>query len=112
MPTAADGSGRRRAGEGELDDRVNADGSATGDETRSDTQIFEDTASHQISDDDDSSLDSIRAEKLKMAERDCYGQDERTWEPPQDMKDKALLIAKQTYIRSNYLSEINDLLIC
>ena len=63
MPTAADGSGRRRAGEGELDDRVNADGSATGDETRSDAQIFEDTASHQISDDDDSSLDSIGAEK-------------------------------------------------
>jgi len=63
MPTAADGSGRCRAGEGELDDRVNADGSATGDETRSDAQIFEDTASHQISDDDDSSLDSIRAEK-------------------------------------------------
>jgi hypothetical protein len=63
MPTAADGSGRRRAGEGELGDRVNADGSATGDETRSDAQIFEDTASHQISDDDDSSVNRIQAEK-------------------------------------------------
>ncbi|KAF8540205.1 hypothetical protein BDD12DRAFT_804699 [Trichophaea hybrida] len=62
MPTAADGSGRRRAEEGELDDRANADGSAIGDETRSDAQIFEDAASYQISD-DDSSVDSIQAEK-------------------------------------------------
>jgi len=40
MPAAADSSGRCRAGEGELDDRVNANGYATGDETRSDAQIF------------------------------------------------------------------------
>ncbi|KAF8846614.1 hypothetical protein BDZ45DRAFT_812194 [Acephala macrosclerotiorum] len=52
MPTAANGSERRRDGEGELNDKVNADGLATGEETRRDAQIFEGAASHQISDDD------------------------------------------------------------
>jgi hypothetical protein len=49
IPTAADGRGRRRYEDGDLDDRANTDGSAIGDETRSDTRIFEDGASHQIS---------------------------------------------------------------
>jgi hypothetical protein len=34
MPTAANGNGRRHDEEWELDDRANADGSATGDGTR------------------------------------------------------------------------------
>jgi hypothetical protein len=63
--------GRRRAGEGELDDRANADGSTTGDEIRSDTRILGDAASYQISDYDNSSVNSIRAEKQE---------DGRTWD--------------------------------
>ena len=63
MPTVADGSGKRRDEEGELDDRANVDGSATGDETISDAQFLEGAASHQMSDDDSSSVDSILAEK-------------------------------------------------
>jgi hypothetical protein len=62
-PTTTDGSRRYRNGEGELDNRENAGGSATEDETIGDAQIFEDAASHQMSDNDNSSVDSIRAEK-------------------------------------------------
>jgi hypothetical protein len=63
MPTAADGTGRHRDGEGELDDRANDDRSAMGYETIGDAQIFEDAASHQISYDDNNSVDSIWTEK-------------------------------------------------
>lgn len=62
VPTAAEGGERHRDEECERDDRASADGSATGDETRSDAQTFEGAASHQISDDDNSSINSIRAE--------------------------------------------------
>jgi hypothetical protein len=59
IPTAAKGGERHCDEECELDDRANADGSATGDETRSDAQIFKDAVSYQILDDDNSSIDSI-----------------------------------------------------
>jgi hypothetical protein len=62
-PTTTDGSRRHCNREGELDNRENAGGSATEDETIGDTQIFEDTASYQMSDNDNSSVDSIQAEK-------------------------------------------------
>ena len=45
-----------------FNDRANANGSATGDGT-SDTHIFEGAVSDQISDNNDSSVDSIWAEK-------------------------------------------------
>ena len=50
----------------------------------------------QISDDDNSSVDSIWAEAGRWQNVlrhpwDAYGQDEPAWETPQNMKDKALL---------------------
>jgi hypothetical protein len=63
IPTAAKGSERHRDEEYELDDRANADGPAAGDETRSDAQTFKDAVSYQISDDDNSSIDTIQTEK-------------------------------------------------
>ena len=63
MPTSANGHEERYDEECELDDRASTAESATRDETRSNTQIFEDAAPHQILDDDNSFVDSIRAEK-------------------------------------------------
>lgn len=62
MRSAAQSSGRRPAEEGEVNDRVNANAFTIRDETRSDTQIFEDAASYRIWDDDDNSVDNIQAE--------------------------------------------------
>jgi hypothetical protein len=64
MPTTANGSRKHRDREDKLDDRVNADRSATGDETIGDAQIFEDAASYQISD-NNSSINNTWAEKQK-----------------------------------------------
>jgi hypothetical protein len=68
MPTAADGNGRRRDEEGELDDRANVDGSATGDKTRSGPQILR-AASHQISMMTTALLIAHRQRSKKGAER-------------------------------------------
>jgi hypothetical protein len=46
IPTAAKGGERHCHEECELDGRANADGSATGDETRSDAQTFKDAVSY------------------------------------------------------------------
>jgi hypothetical protein len=68
VSTVADGNRRRRDGECELDELASVYGSATRDKTRSDAQIFEDAASNQISDDDNSSVGSGQRSK-EMAER-------------------------------------------
>jgi hypothetical protein len=67
ISTAAKDGERYCDEECELDDRANADGSATGDETRSDAQTFKDAVFYQISDDDNSFINSIQAEK----QEDC-----------------------------------------
>ena len=66
MPTTTKSGERHCNEECELDDRANANGSATRDKTASNAQTFIDTISYQISD-DNSSIDSIQAEK----QEDC-----------------------------------------
>ena len=62
-PTITNNSRKHCNREGELDNRANAGRSATGDKTIDNTQIFEDAASYQMSDNNNSSVDSIQAEK-------------------------------------------------
>ena len=63
MSTAADSNRTCCDKEGKLDNRANVDMSAIGDKTISNAQIFEDAASYQTSDNDNSSIDSIQLEK-------------------------------------------------
>jgi hypothetical protein len=72
MPTAADSSRRCYDKEGELNNRTNTDRYAKGDEMIDDAHIFEDAASHQISDDDNGSLIANVKRSKKIAERLFY----------------------------------------
>ena len=62
VPTAAEAGERRRYGERE---ELASGESATGDETISDDQVFEDAASHKRSDDDLDDVDRMLAEKQR-----------------------------------------------
>jgi hypothetical protein len=63
MPTAADAGKRRRYREFELDELASADTSATGDETISNDQVFQDAASYKSLGDDLYDVGRILGEK-------------------------------------------------
>ena len=94
LPTAAE------AGEcelGELASTYESIDSATGDETISEDEIWEDSVSHQSSEGNIYSVDRILAEKQEGGRTyylilwDGYTEDQSTWEPLQNIRDKALL---------------------
>ena len=62
MPIAINDSENRRNEEGELDNSVYISRTTTGDEMLKDTQIFEGAASRQISDNENSPVNSILVE--------------------------------------------------
>ncbi len=83
MPTAAE------AGECELGE--------SGDETISEDEVWKDTVSRQSTEDDLYSVDRILAEKQEgrgthyLLLWDGYTEDQSTWEPLQNIRDKELL---------------------
>jgi hypothetical protein len=97
VPTATEDYERRRNREYKLGELASVNESATGDETISDAEVFEDTVSYQSSDDDLYDVDRILAEKQEYGSTyylvlwDGYTEDESTWELPQNIIDKELL---------------------
>ncbi|KAL5316311.1 hypothetical protein ACEPPN_015356 [Leptodophora sp. 'Broadleaf-Isolate-01'] len=94
LPTAVEPGGCEL---GELANTCESIGSAAGDETISEDEVWEDAVSRQSTEDDLYSVDRILAEKQEDGRMyylvlwDGYAEDESTWEPLQNIRDTLLL---------------------